>query len=129
MALNRLAEIGRSTAARLARNPAVQSVAGEGIVLYCVQDFLSPEECGGLIAMIDSDRKPSGLLSASDDPEFRTSESCDLDRWHPFVDGIDRRICELMGMKPRQGDLGGRALRQPRCLCRHAEQQRRVELR
>jgi prolyl 4-hydroxylase len=104
MALNRLAEIGRSTAARLARHPQVQPVAGQGIDLYCFQNFLSPEECGGLIAMIDSDRKPSGLLSATDDPDFRTSESCDLDRWHPFVDGIDRRICELMGMKPRQGE-------------------------
>jgi prolyl 4-hydroxylase len=104
MGLNRLGEIGRSTAARLARNLSVQPVAGSGIDLYCYQNFLSPEECGGLIAMIDSDRKPSGLLSASDDPEFRTSESCDLDRWHPFVDGIDRRICDLMGMKPRQGE-------------------------
>ena len=104
MATNRLAEIGRSTAARLARNPAVQIVPGAGIDLYVFQNFLSAEECGGLIAMIDSDRKPSGLLSTTDDPDFRTSESCDLDRWHPFVDGIDRSICELMGMKPRQGE-------------------------
>jgi prolyl 4-hydroxylase len=104
MALNRLAEIGRSTTTRLARHPQVQMVAGSGIDLYCYQNFLTPEECGGLIAMIDSDRKPSGLLSSSDDPDFRTSESCDLDRWHPFVDDIDRRICELMGMKPRQGE-------------------------
>jgi prolyl 4-hydroxylase len=104
MALNRLGEIGRSTAARLVRDPQVQMVNGSGIDLYCYQNFLSAEECGGLIAMIDSDRKPSGLLSASDDPEFRTSESCDLDRWHPFVDGIDKRICALMGMKARQGE-------------------------
>jgi prolyl 4-hydroxylase len=99
MALNRLAEIGRSTTARLARNPRVQPVHGEGIDLYCVQDFLSAEECGGLIAMIDS-----GLLSATADPDFRTSESCDLDRWHPFVDGIDRRICDLMAMNVRRGE-------------------------
>jgi prolyl 4-hydroxylase len=104
MALNRLAEIGRSTAARLAHHPNVQPVQGQGIDLHCYQNFLTPEECGGLIAMIDSDRKPSGLLSTTDDPEFRTSESCDLDRWHPFVDGIDRRICDLMGMKARQGE-------------------------
>lgn len=104
MALNRLAEIGRITAARLARNPVVQSVVGQGVVLYCVQNFLTVEECGGLIAMIDADRKPSGLLSATSDPEFRTSESCDLDRWHPFVDGIDRRICDLLGIDPRRGE-------------------------
>lgn len=104
MALTRLAAIGRTTTARLVKNPSVQSVSGHGIDLYVVQNFLMPEECGGLIAMIDSDRKPSGLLSTTDDPAFRTSESCDLDRWHPFVDGIDQRICALMGMKPRQGE-------------------------
>ena len=104
MATDRLADIGRRTTARLARHPQVQIVQGQGIDLYVYQNFLTEEECGGLIAMIDSDRKPSGLLSAGDDPEFRTSESCDLDRWHPFVDGIDRRICDLMGMKPRLGE-------------------------
>jgi prolyl 4-hydroxylase len=104
MALNRLAEIGRSTSARLTRNPCVQSVAGQGIDLYVYQNFLTAEECGGLVAMIEADRKPSGLLSPTDDADFRTSESCDLDRWHPFVQGIDQRICDLMGMKERQGE-------------------------
>jgi prolyl 4-hydroxylase len=104
MATARLAEIGRTTTAQLARNPNVQTVDGQGITLYVYQNFLTVEECGGLIAMIDADRKPSGLLSTTDDPDFRTSESCDLDRWHPFVDGIDRRICDLMGMKVRQGE-------------------------
>jgi prolyl 4-hydroxylase len=97
MAIDRLS-------ARLNRNPQIQMVAGQGIDLYCYQNFLTPDECGGLIAMIEADRKPSGLLSTSDDPEFRTSESCDLDRWHPFVQGIDTKICELMGLKPRQGE-------------------------
>lgn len=104
MPLNRLAEIGRSTAARLSRHPRVQMVPGQGIDLYCFQNFLTPDECGGLIAMIDADRRPSGLLAVTDDALFRTSESCDLDRWHPFVDAIDRRICTLMGMKSRQGE-------------------------
>ncbi len=104
MALNRLAEIGRITTARLARNPVVQPVTGEGVDLYCVQNFLTIEECGGLIAMIDSGRKPSGLLSATDDPDFRTSESCDLDRWHPFVQGIDLRISDLLAIDPRRGE-------------------------
>lgn len=104
MALNRLADTGRITAARLARNPVVQPVAGQGVDLYCVQNFLTIEECGGLIAMIDADRKPSGLLSATEDPDFRTSESCDLDRWHPFVQGIDRRISDLLAIDPRRGE-------------------------
>ena len=104
MAMNRLAEIGRSTSARLARNPAVQVVSGLGLDLYVYQHFLASDECGGLIAMIDADRQPSRLLSTTDDPEFRTSESCNLNRWHPFVESIDRRICALLGMKPKQGE-------------------------
>ncbi|WP_293880293.1 2OG-Fe(II) oxygenase [Sphingomonas sp.] len=104
MATDRLADIGRNTAARLNRNPAVQMVAGQGIELYVHENFLTLEECGGLVAMIDADRKPSALLSQTDDAEFRTSESCDLDRWNPFVEMIDRRICALMGMKPKQGE-------------------------
>ncbi|MDB5699987.1 MAG: oxygenase, partial [Sphingomonadales bacterium] len=104
MAKDRLAEIGRNTVARLNRNPAVQMVAGQGIDLYVYQNFLTPEECAGLVAMIDANRVPSKLLSETDDAEFRTSESCDLERWDPFVESIDRRICALMGMKPKQGE-------------------------
>jgi len=102
--MNRLAEIGRSTAARLSRNLAVQMVPGQGIDLYVVQNFLTPGECAGLIAMIDAQREPSRLLSNTQDPEFRTSESCNLDRWDPFVEAIDARVCALMGMHARQGE-------------------------
>jgi prolyl 4-hydroxylase len=77
---------------------------GIGIDLYIRQNFLTPYECGALIAMIDADRHPSGILSDHPDPEFRTSESCDLDRWNPFVEGIDARLCTMMGLKPRQGE-------------------------
>jgi prolyl 4-hydroxylase len=100
----RLAEIGKSTAARLKKAPGMQVVPGIGAEVYLLQNFLSARECGALIAMIDADRKPSTVLSAQPDPGFRTSESCDLDRWNPFVESIDARICKLMGMKPRQGE-------------------------
>ncbi|MBA3898505.1 MAG: 2OG-Fe(II) oxygenase [Sphingomonadaceae bacterium] len=104
MTTDRLAEIGRTTAARLTRTPGVQKVEGVGLDLYVRQNFLTAQECGGLIAMIDADRQPSTVLATIDDDYFRTSESCNLDRWHPFVDAIDRRICDLMGMKARQGE-------------------------
>lgn len=100
----RLAEIGKSTIARLKRAPGVQIVSGIGIDVYLIQNFLTARECGGLIAMIDADRKPSTILSSDPDPTFRTSESCDLDRWNPFVEAVDARICKLLGMKPRQGE-------------------------
>ncbi|MFM9979058.1 MAG: prolyl hydroxylase family protein [Sphingomonadaceae bacterium] len=101
---SRLAEIGRTVSARLTGNAQVQMVAGQGIDLYVVQNFLDPAECSALIALIAADRRPSTLLSSGYDPEFRTSESCDLDRWHPRVEAIDQRICTLLGQKPRQGE-------------------------
>ena len=100
----RLADIGRRVARTLSANPAVQMVPGNGIDLYVVQNFLTPVESGGLIAMIDADRAPSKLYAVTDDPEFRTSESCNLDRAHPFVQGIDTRIDTLLGLRPRQGE-------------------------
>lgn len=102
--MTRLAEIGRSTTARLARTPGVQKVEGVGFELFVRQQFLRPEECGGLIAMIDADRVPSTVLATIDDDYFRTSESCNLDRWNPFVQMIDTRIDALLGMKARQGE-------------------------
>ncbi len=104
MSDTRLAEIGKATAARLKKQPGVQVVNGIGFDIYIRQGFLTPQECGGLIAMIDADRKPSELLSTDADPTFRTSESCDLDRWHPYVGAIDARVCHFMGMKERQGE-------------------------
>jgi prolyl 4-hydroxylase len=100
----RLAELGRATAARLKKVPGMQVLPGIGCEVYLLQNFLTARECGGLIAMIDADRKPSTVLATHYDPEFRTSESCDLDRWNPFVESIDAKICALMGMKPRQGE-------------------------
>ncbi len=100
-----LAEIGRTTCARLDAHPQVQMVAGIGIDLYVYQDFLSAAECAALIAMIDADREPSKLLSSTADHQtFRTSESCNMNRYDPTVEAIDQRICALMAMAPSQGE-------------------------
>ena len=103
---NRMAELGRIVTARLLRQPGVVVVPGLGLDLYVRQNFLTPHECGALVAIIDAGRHPSAILTGKDDddPHFRTSESCDLDRWNPFITGIDARICNLMGLKERQGE-------------------------
>ena len=93
-----------SVAARLRSEPGVQVVPGQGLDLYVRQNFMTPVECAGLIALIDVNRRPSTLLAHKPDPTFRTSESCDLDRWHPFVHGVDRRIFTFMGLEEQQGE-------------------------
>lgn len=106
MTAEKLAELGKTVARKLAKTPGVQIVSGVNLDLYVRQNFLTAQECGGLIAMIDADRVPSTLLRVGDedDPDFRTSESCNLDRWHPFVQAIDARICTLLGIKTRHGE-------------------------
>lgn len=72
--------------------------------LFVLRDFLSEEECRGLIRLINARRKPSPLFADHPDPEFRTSETCLFRRDDPLVRGIERRIAELMGLPPDHGE-------------------------
>lgn len=100
----RLADFGRIVARKLAASGRAQPVTQNGLTLYCVQDFMSRAECEALIALINKGRQPSGLLSASADPEFRTSDSCNLSPYDPLVERVEARICALMGIDPRHGE-------------------------
>jgi prolyl 4-hydroxylase len=100
----RLADLGRSVARKLKASGRAQIVAQNGLTLYFVQDFMSRTECEDLITLIDKGRQPSGLLSASADPEFRTSDSCNLSHLDPLVERIEGRICTLMGLDYRHGE-------------------------
>ena len=95
---------GAETAARLDANPSVKRVKAEGVQAYYHLDFVTPGERAQLIRLIDSNRRPSTLLSASTDPYFRTSESCDMDRFSPLVRPIDERIADLLGIDLPNGE-------------------------
>ena len=97
------AGIGAAVADRL-RAASVQIAPGEHFTLWYVEDFLNAEECAFLIDEIDRDREPSILLSDDPEQDFRTSDSCNLDRWNEVVRGIDLPICALMGVEERQGE-------------------------
>ncbi len=57
-----------------------------------------------MMALIDADRIPSRLLSPNDDPEFRTSESCNMDPTHPLVQQVEDKLSDLIGIDPVQGE-------------------------
>ena len=106
-----LARIGRDVGDKLDAHPRVQRIAFDDVKvpmqIYCYQDFMTPGECTDLIRMIDADAIPSELYRAgagADQNDFRTSYSCNLDRWHPDVLRIDDRICGLMGIDSRRGE-------------------------
>ena len=95
---------GTRAASRLDADPAVVRVAMDAAQIYYRPDYLSAEQCTGLIALIDANRRPSTLLSDSGNAGFRTSESCDMARWSPDVQPIDESIAALLGLDPASGE-------------------------
>ena len=98
------AQFGSSVSARLEANPDVRKAKIDTAQVYYCTDFVTDQECADICALIDKGRRPSTLLSAASDPDFRTSESCDLDRWSPVVQPIDERIANLLGIDPPHGE-------------------------
>jgi prolyl 4-hydroxylase len=91
-------EVGEVVRRTLAKRPAAFKVPATGLEIFVVRNFLSAQECEGLMDRIDADLKPSGLLAEEPDPEFRTSQTCDLKASDPLVNEIDHRIANFIGL-------------------------------
>ena len=98
------AAAGAFAARRLDADPAATRAAVDNAQFYFRPDFLTPAQCEDLVTLIDANRRPSTLLSDNPDKSFRTSDSCDMDRWSPFVRPIDESIADLLGIDPNQGE-------------------------
>ncbi len=98
------AAVGAQVAARLDADPQVERAATDGAQVFYRPDFLDAAQCKALVRMIDANRRPSTLLSDSGDKAFRTSESCDMDRWSPDVRPTDEALAALLGIDPAQGE-------------------------
>ena len=92
------------TADRLARTPGVQKVPSPRLDLFIRKNFLAPDECAALVALIDARRRPSTLADDSGDGLFRTSETCDLDSREAAVAAVEARIAAFTGLDPRHGE-------------------------
>lgn len=95
---------GSQVAARLDADPQVKRAQIDTAQFYYRPDFLDAAQCAQLIALIDRDRRPSTLLSDNPEANFRTSDSCDMDRWSPQVRPIDESIAALLGLDPVHGE-------------------------
>lgn len=95
---------GESVSQRLAANPRVKRAPLETVQIYYHPDFLDVAQCAKLRQMIDANRRPSTLLADPNEPNYRTSESCDMDRWSPEVRPIDEAIAMLLGIDPDNGE-------------------------
>src|SRR3546814_5479069 len=97
------AAIGAHVVSALSKDPAVQHVGTDMVQMFACPDFLSMDECEGLIAMIDADCFTSEVFDPGQ-ARYRTSQSCNLDSYHPLVSAISKRICLLMQLPPEHGE-------------------------
>ena len=70
---------GESSAERLLSVKGMQRVPSRELQLFILRDFLDERECVALIERIDAERRPSTRANSDGQPDFRTSENCDLD--------------------------------------------------
>jgi prolyl 4-hydroxylase len=101
---SKLATFGRDIRRRLKRHERVEVVSGGGLDLFIVQGFLTAQECTDVMAMVDASSRPSTLYKGTEIDGYRTSFSGDLDPFHPLVQTIEGRICNLMGIDKRFGE-------------------------
>lgn len=95
---------GESSAARLLLQNGMQRVPTDKLELFQLRGFIAPELCSQLIALIDSDRRPSTIADDNGDRYFRTSETCDLRADHPAVLALEERLFALSGIAPVHGE-------------------------
>ncbi len=74
------------------------------LTLFDRRDFLSPELCAGLIALIEQDRRPSTIADFNGDATFRTSETCDLAPSEPAVRELEGLLFALNRIDPVHGE-------------------------
>ena len=89
---------------RLERHPKALRIPSNTLDIFIVRDLLDERDCAELIALIDAEREPSKLLSPTEDPEFRTSESSNLNPYDDCVSRAEAKITDLMGIDPAQGE-------------------------
>ena len=95
---------GNTSPAILMQDNRVRHVPTPRLTLLTVGDFLPPNLCDGLIALIDKNRRPSTIADANGDDYFRTSETCDLDPAEPAVKDLESRLFALNGIDPAHGE-------------------------
>lgn len=90
--------------AHIMAQPGVQRTPSPKLGLFQRRGFIAPELCRALIALIDTQRRPSTVSDYNGDAAFRTSETCDLDAAIPIVAELERLIIDFIGLDPAHGE-------------------------
>jgi len=95
---------GESSAAHLLAHTGVQRVPIDKLELFQLRNFIGPELSADLIALIETNRRPSTIADDNGDRYFRTSETCDLAPDDPAVLALEERLLALSGIDPIYGE-------------------------
>lgn len=95
---------GESSVARLTAHARMQRVPTDRLELLQLRDFLAPEICEKLIALIERDRRPSTIADDNGDSAFRTSETCDLPGDDAATIALEAALTDLSGIDPAHGE-------------------------
>ena len=99
-----LKHVGDQVRKRLAANKAIYHLPAEKAEIFAMGDFMTPDECGRMIGMIDQVARPSSVFNVAYGEDYRTSYSGDVDPHDLFVKKISRRIDDLLGLDPLWGE-------------------------
>ena len=99
-----MTKTGESSTARLLAHKGVQRVPTDKLELLQLRGFIAPDLCIELIALIETNRRPSTIADDNGDRYFRTSETCDLMPDHPAVIRLEERLLALSGIDPVHGE-------------------------
>lgn len=95
---------GETSAATLLALPGMRRVPSERLELFDCPGFLSPDLCAALVALVETNRRPSELADANGDYAFRTSETCDLSADDPAVRQLEERLFAFNHIDPAHGE-------------------------
>ncbi len=117
-----LADVGRSTKARVEAVYGTQQIGAGKADVYTLDDFLGPAQCAALMTLIDGACNPSALFDAEAFQGYRTSDSCNLSPYEPVVRQIDLALSGLLGIDPKHGEaLQGQRYREGQQFKSHAD--------
>ena len=90
--------------AHIMAQPGVQRTPSPKLTLFQRRGFVTRDLCEKLIALVDTQRRPSTVSDYNGDAAFRTSETCDLNADIPIVAELERLIIGFIGLDPAHGE-------------------------
>lgn len=99
-----LLRTGAHVRRKLENEPRSVKIDTDKAEIWCVPDFLTPDECAATMKLIDNAAVPSTVMSHGNTEVWRTSSTGYLDPGHPLVRKIEAKLDVLLGIPHAWGE-------------------------